>query len=41
LPLFAAASTRDGETVPEIREPVLALRPMTTGGEVVEDYRVV
>jgi error-prone DNA polymerase len=24
--------------VPEINEPVVALRPMTTGGEVVEDY---
>ena len=38
LPLFAVASIREGETVPEIREPVVALRPMTTGGEVVEDY---
>jgi error-prone DNA polymerase len=39
LPLFAAASARAQETVPEIHEPVVALRPMTAGGEVVEDYR--
>jgi error-prone DNA polymerase len=38
LPLFASASASAGETVPEIDEPVVALRPMTTGGEVVEDY---
>ena len=38
LPLFAAASAREQETVPEIHEPVVALRPMTAGGEVVEDY---
>ena len=38
LPLFASASAREGETVPEIREPAVALRPMTTGREVVEDY---
>ena len=38
LPLFAAASARAQETVPEIHEPVVALRPMTAGGEVVEDY---
>ena len=38
LPLFASASAREGETVPEIHEPVVALRPMTTGGEVIEDY---
>jgi error-prone DNA polymerase len=38
LPLFASASAREGETVLEIREPAVALRPMTTGGEVVEDY---
>ncbi|WP_095203527.1 error-prone DNA polymerase [Mesorhizobium carmichaelinearum] len=38
LPLFAAASAREQETVPEIQEPVVALRPMTAGGEVVEDY---
>jgi error-prone DNA polymerase len=38
LPLFAAASARENETVPEVHEPVVALRPMTAGGEVVEDY---
>lgn len=38
LPLFAAASVRDQECVGEIREPVVALRPMAAGGEVVEDY---
>ncbi|TPI76240.1 error-prone DNA polymerase [Mesorhizobium sp. B2-8-9] len=39
LPLFAAASAREAELVPEIDEPAVALRPMTAGGEVVEDYR--
>lgn len=39
LPLFAAASVREAEIVPEIDEPAVALRPMTAGGEVVEDYR--
>jgi error-prone DNA polymerase len=39
LPLFAAASARENEIVPEIDEPSVALRPMTAGGEVVEDYR--
>jgi error-prone DNA polymerase len=38
LPLFAAASTRGQQTVSEIHEPALALRPMTAGREVVEDY---
>ncbi|MGH6811399.1 MAG: error-prone DNA polymerase [Methylocella sp.] len=38
LPLFAAASLREARTVPEIHEPAVALRPMTAGGEVVEDY---
>ncbi len=38
LPLFAAAAAREQETVPEAHEPVIALRPMTAGGEVVEDY---
>ena len=38
LPLFAAAAIREAATVPEIREPSVALRPMTTGAEVVEDY---
>src|ERR1700674_671888 len=39
LPLFAAASARENETVPEVREPAVALRPMTAGSEVVHDYR--
>ncbi|TPI10297.1 DNA polymerase III subunit alpha [Mesorhizobium sp. B4-1-3] len=39
LPLFAAASAREPELVPEINEPAVTLRPMTAGGEVVEDYR--
>ncbi|MGE0148013.1 MAG: error-prone DNA polymerase [Parvibaculaceae bacterium] len=39
LPLFAAASDRQAEFVPEVEEPVVALRPMTAGGEVVADYR--
>ncbi|MEO5772662.1 MAG: error-prone DNA polymerase [Sphingomicrobium sp.] len=34
LPLFAAADAREEE-----REPSVALRPMTEGREVVEDYR--
>jgi error-prone DNA polymerase len=38
LPLFAAASAREAEFVPEVSEPVVTLRPMTAGGEVVEDY---
>ncbi|SHO67261.1 error-prone DNA polymerase [Pseudoxanthobacter soli DSM 19599] len=38
LPLFAAADRRQGETAPEAREPEVALRPMTAGSEVVEDY---
>ncbi|MEY9772139.1 error-prone DNA polymerase [Sinorhizobium fredii] len=38
LPLFAAASAREEATVSEIVEPVVALKPMTSGGEVVEDY---
>ncbi|NKJ40244.1 error-prone DNA polymerase [Rhizobium sp. SG570] len=38
LPLFAAASARENETVAELDEPTVALRPMTSGGEVVEDY---
>ncbi len=39
LPLFAAASARQTERVPEVVEPDVALRPMTAGGDVVEDYR--
>jgi error-prone DNA polymerase len=38
LPLFAAAAAREAETLPEAIEPVVALRPMTEGREVVEDY---
>jgi error-prone DNA polymerase len=38
LPLFAAAAAREAKPVPEINEPAVALRPMTAGGEVVEDY---
>ena len=38
LPLFAAADAREGAAVPEIDEPPVALRPMTAGSEVVEDY---
>ena len=38
LPLFAAAAARASGTVAEIHEPATALRPMTAGGEVVEDY---
>ena len=38
LPLFAAASAREAATVPEIQETAITLRPMTAGGEVVEDY---
>jgi error-prone DNA polymerase len=38
LPLFAAASARETEMVPEVDEPAVVLRPMTAGGEVVEDY---
>ena len=38
LPLFAAAAARENDIVPEIAEPAVALRPMTAGAEVVEDY---
>jgi len=38
LPLFAAASAREAEIVPEVSEPAIVLRPMTAGSEVVEDY---
>ena len=38
LPLFAAAAARDEKPAPEIDEPAVALRPMTAGREVVEDY---
>jgi error-prone DNA polymerase len=39
LELFAAASRREARTVEEVREPAVTLWPMTSGGEVVEDYR--
>jgi error-prone DNA polymerase len=39
LELFAAAGQREARTIEEVREPQVALRPMTAGGEVVEDYR--
>ena len=38
LPLFAAASAREQAIVPEVDEPVVPLKPMTAGREVVEDY---
>jgi error-prone DNA polymerase len=38
LPLFAAASAQADEDVPEMYEPTVSLKPMTAGGEVVEDY---
>ncbi|WP_246725623.1 OB-fold nucleic acid binding domain-containing protein, partial [Beijerinckia sp. L45] len=38
LPLFAAAAVREAGPVAELDEPAVALRPMTAGGEVVEDY---
>jgi len=36
--LFEAASARDRETVPEIDEPIVELKAMTAGSEVVQDY---
>ncbi len=39
LPLFAAADEREAKFSPEGLEPVVALRPLTDGREVVEDYR--
>lgn len=39
LPLFAAAAERAARIVPEADEPVVPLRPMPAGGEVVADYR--
>jgi error-prone DNA polymerase len=39
LELFAAAAQREARTIEEVREPAVSLRPMTSGGEVVEDYR--
>jgi error-prone DNA polymerase len=34
-----AAAQREARTIEEVREPVVSLRPITSGGEVVEDYR--
>jgi error-prone DNA polymerase len=39
LQLWTAAAAREARTVPELDEPDVAIRPMTAGGEVVEDYR--
>lgn len=38
LPLFAAAADREMQTIAEQREPEVALRQMTEGHNVVEDY---
>ncbi|MFB4375557.1 error-prone DNA polymerase [Agrobacterium tumefaciens] len=38
LPLFAAAAVREDAVIEELQEPSVALRPMTDGGEVVQDY---
>ncbi|MGV1867567.1 MULTISPECIES: error-prone DNA polymerase [unclassified Rhizobium] len=38
LPLFAAAAARDMRAIAEQREPEVALRQMTEGHNVVEDY---
>ncbi|HAC00780.1 MAG TPA: error-prone DNA polymerase [Brevundimonas sp.] len=39
LPLFAAAAGEDGRPPPEINEEAVALKAMTAGREVVEDYQ--
>jgi len=39
LELFAAAAQREARTIEEVREQTVSLRSMTTGGEVVADYR--
>jgi len=39
LPLFAAADAREAAFGPEGLEPEVALRPMSDGRDVVEDYR--
>jgi len=39
LPLFAAADAQEAAFSPEGLEPAVALRPMSDGREVVEDYR--
>lgn len=38
LPLFAAAAIRENAVIEELQEPSVTLRPMTDGGEVVQDY---
>lgn len=38
LPLFAAAAEAEKRYVTEVHEPEVALRPMTAGAEVVQDY---
>ncbi|RFZ87656.1 DNA polymerase III subunit alpha [Shinella sp. WSJ-2] len=38
LPLFTAAARREEAVIAELDEPAVALRPMTAGNEVVEDY---
>src|SRR3546814_15236524 len=38
LPLFAAATPREQQLVPEISDPAVVLRPMTAGTELVEDH---
>jgi error-prone DNA polymerase len=38
LPLFAAAAIRESEVVAEMNEPDVALKAMTAGRQVVEDY---
>jgi error-prone DNA polymerase len=39
LPLFDDADRREQRICPELTEPTVMLPPMTTGREVVEDYR--
>jgi error-prone DNA polymerase len=38
LPLFTAAGSRETSPIAEQFEPVVSLKPMTAGSEVVEDY---
>ena len=38
LPLFAAAARVEDDTIPDLIEPQVLLRPMSPGGEVVQDY---
>lgn len=38
LPLFAAAAAREQAVIPEMNEPVVSMKPMIAGREVVEDY---